>query len=179
MVRCYYTVRYYHSSLLMQCKDNMVLRNFWNRTVSWVSGSEIQISGQSNRTQYCRRLANAATFHFSKLCCPGAMTRVARQRSSASIIKIWFFWFVNCGSDFLWQIANLLSVIMEWIRYTVMSCWKNKHLYHKFVSYKLIQTFWEHLYWLRSNLYCLLLSSYTSRYFRTELCHSQQYLLRA
>ena len=41
----------------------------------WSGGSEVQISGWSNRTQSCQRFATAATFVLKKLSCPGAMTR--------------------------------------------------------------------------------------------------------
>ena len=57
-------------------------------------GSEIQISGRSNWTQCCQRLAAALTFFRKELCCPGAMTRrlapktpYTLWRNTASIIK--------------------------------------------------------------------------------------------
>ena len=45
------------------------------RVRPWSGRSEVQISGRSNRTQRCQRLAPAATFLQKKLCCLGAMTR--------------------------------------------------------------------------------------------------------
>ena len=41
----------------------------------WSGRSEVQISGRSNRTQCCQRLATAAIFLQKKLCCLVAMTR--------------------------------------------------------------------------------------------------------
>ena len=41
----------------------------------WSGRSEVQISGQSNRTQCCQRLATAATFLRKELRCLDAMTR--------------------------------------------------------------------------------------------------------
>ena len=56
--------------------------------------AEIQISGRSNRTQCCQRLATAAVFFQKELCCPGAMmwrwalrTRYTLWRNTANVIK--------------------------------------------------------------------------------------------
>ena len=56
--------------------------------------SEIQISGRSNQTHCCQRLATAATFLQKKLRNPGAMTwrwapptRYTLRRNTASIMK--------------------------------------------------------------------------------------------
>ena len=56
--------------------------------------SEVQISGRSNRTHYCQRLATAATFLQKKLCCPCVMTRrwapptcYTFRRSTARLMK--------------------------------------------------------------------------------------------
>ena len=58
----------------------------------WSGRSEVQISGRSNRTQCCQRLATAATFLRKELCCPGAttrrwapQTRYTLRRTTASI----------------------------------------------------------------------------------------------
>ena len=82
--------------------------------VTNVMRSEVQISGRSNQTQCCQRLATAATFLRKELCCPGAMTRrwapptrYTLRRNAASIMKdlIWFdrsktfvfaFFEINC-----------------------------------------------------------------------------------
>ena len=40
-----------------------------------IGRSEVQISGRSNWSQCCQRLATAATFLGKELCCPGSMIR--------------------------------------------------------------------------------------------------------
>ena len=65
----------------------------------WSGRSEVQVLGQSNRTQCCKRLAIAATFHQKELCGLGAAkrrwappTRYTLRRITASVMKdfIWF-----------------------------------------------------------------------------------------
>ena len=69
----------------------------WRRAVTRSSlkrEAEIQISGRSNRTQCCQRLATAAAFLQKELCCPGTMlrrwalqTRYTFWHNTASIMK--------------------------------------------------------------------------------------------
>ena len=50
--------------------------------------SEVQISGQSNRTQCCQRFATAATILQKKLCYPGAMTRRWAQQTRYTLWRV-------------------------------------------------------------------------------------------
>ena len=70
----------------------MLLHRPVDRAVTRVS--LVQISGRSNRTQFCQWLATAGTSFQKKLWCPGAMTRrwasricYTRRRNTASIMK--------------------------------------------------------------------------------------------
>ena len=72
----------------------LILRFCVLRVRPWSGRSEVQISGRSNRTQCCLRLATVATFLRMELCCPGAMTRrwapptrYTFRRNTASIMK--------------------------------------------------------------------------------------------
>ena len=80
----------------------------WSSSNAFVSGaggrSEVRISGRSNRTQCGQRLATAATFSRTEICCPQAQWRGDGARQLATCFgvlqqvwwKIWFgisFWF--------------------------------------------------------------------------------------
>ena len=71
----------------------------WLRVRLWSGGSEVQISGLSNRTQSYQRLATAKILFGKKLCLPrhndaelGPANSYTLRRNKVSIIKdlIWF-----------------------------------------------------------------------------------------